>query len=467
MLFPNAFTEIIKINYWRFRESIRIGRQEYAYNEVLFIKGRPGSGKTAGALNYCQLYPSTLYFSFANLDTAFAPRLFSKRYPNVFRECQTWKAFFDQLYDYAIKRHCTIFFDDAAVRSDKDEFIEQLQRVLNQNSKYAFLVVFLLKPWEELPLPAKTEILEPMSPAALRREMGIKDEDTFRLYTLTDGNPYLLDQYDREQSFEDNIRSWLAYDSRYYRLAAKWMVDCFRSPESYNTLQYGMAMGLNRVSELSDLSGFPMNKVDKYLKALAEHHLIVREKESGSRTHYALANNYLKLWYRFLMPSSLINDGSIPENTISAFMEYLDNVLVPETFRRTVLQWLDWTYKHYIQGHIDVHKPYMQDAMGKGVRFDYVFKSDARANRYIVVKLFDHLEERCRKEDWHAIDDAVSSVVPYYESTLILASIHRFSDYCWETTSKRDNVKLVQIQTLNRVGFNNSRERMQLEQARS
>ena len=93
MLFPNTFTEIVKANYWKFRASIRIGMQEYACNEVLFIKGRPGSGKTAGALNYCQLYPSTLYFSFANLDTAFAPLIFSKRYPNVFRECQTWRAF--------------------------------------------------------------------------------------------------------------------------------------------------------------------------------------------------------------------------------------------------------------------------------------------------------------------------------------------------------------------------------------
>ena len=167
------------------------------------------------------------------------------------------------------------------------------------------------------------------------------------------------------------------------------------------------------------------------------------------------------------MPSSLINEGGVPENTISAFMEYLDNVLVPETFRRTVLQWLDWNYKHYIPGRIDVHKPYMQNVIGKGVHFDYVFKSDARANRYIVVKLFNHLEERCQKEDWHAIDDAVSSVVPYYESTLILASIHRFSDYCWQITSKQDNVKLVQVQTLNRAGFNNSRERIQLKQARS
>lgn len=459
MIFPNAFTEIVSENYRRFRKSNRCRQQIYACNEVLFIKGLPGSGKTAGALNYCRLYPSTLYFSFANLDTVLAPRIFSERYPAVFQACRTWEAFFDRLYDYGIKKHCIIFFDDAAMRSDKDEFIEGLQRILRKNTKHDFLVIFLMKPWEDLPLTANIQVLEPMPPAVLRRTMGLKDEDTFRLYTLTDGNPYLLDQYDRERSFEDNVRSWLAYGSRFRSIVPKWMADCFRSPESYNTLMYGMAVGLNRVSEMSDLSGFPMNKVDKYLKALLEHDLILREKESGSRTRYGLSKNYLTLWYRFLMTSGMTSDGNATEETVSAFMDYLDNVLVPETFRRTVLQWLDGNYKHYTNAEIDVHKPYLQNAIENGIKFDYVYKPDERGNQYIVVKLFDHLEDRCGKEDWCAIDDAMSSMVPHYESTLILASIHRFSDYCWQNTAFRKNAKLIQIQTLNRVGFEKDAKR--------
>ena len=459
MIFPNAFTEIVSENYRRFRKSNRCRQQIYACNEVLFIKGLPGSGKTAGALNYCRLYPSTLYFSFANLDTALAPRIFSKRYPAVFQECRTWEAFFDQLYDYGTKEHCTIFFDDAATRSDKDEFIEGLQRILNLNTRHDFFVVFLMKPWEDLPLTANIQALEPMSPAVLRRIMGLKDEDTFHLYTLTDGNPYLLGQYDCERSFEDNVRSWLEYGSRFRSFAPKWMADCFRSPESYNTLMYGMATGMNRVSEMSDLSGFPMNKVDKYLKALLERDLIIREKEPGSRTRYRLSKNYLTLWYGFLLTSGLTCDGNAPEETVSAFMDYLDNVLVPETFRRTVLQWLDWNYKQYTDGEIDVHKPCMQNVIGNGIKFDYVYKPNERENKYIVVKLFDHLEDRCGREDWCAIDDAVPSVVPYYESTLILASIHRFADYCWQNMAFRKHAKLIQIQTLNKVGFEKDAKR--------
>lgn len=439
--------------YWYFRESIKPQRRKYAYNEVLFIKGQDGAGKTAGALHYCQIYPSTLYFSFSNLDAELAPRIFAARYPAFFRDCKTWEDFFDQLYAYGIENRCTIFFDDAAARNDKDGFVAQLQRILDKNKGYSFFIVFLMKPWETLALPAKTETLLPMSPAALRRQMGLRDEDTFRLYTLTDGNPYLLEQYDRALSFEDNVRAWLAYGSRYYRFAMDRMEKCFRSPESYNTLMYGMATGLNRVSELSELSGFPMNKVDKYLKALETYGFIRRETAVGSRTRYFPAGNYLLLWYRFLFASGLSGDGHVPEETVAAFMDYLDNVLVPTTFRKTVLQWLDYNYSHYLHGTIDVQKPYQRDVVGDGVHFDYIYKDDQRESRYIVVKILDHLGDRCKRKDWRAIDDAVSSVATYYHSTLILASIHRFSDSCWQELSIQKNIKLIQIQTLNEVTF--------------
>lgn len=385
----------------------------------------------------------------------------------IFTACANWDVFFDQLLDYGIRTRCTIFFDDAALRNDKDEFLKQLQRVLEQNQEFSFFVVFLLKPWETLPLRAHTKTLLPMSPASLRRTMGLKDEDTFRLFTLTDGNPHLIGQYNCELSFEDNVRAWLRCDSRFYHLAREWMDCCFRSPEGYNTLMHGMATSLNRVSELSELSGFPMNKVDKYLKALAEHGLITCEKEAGSHTRYIPANNYLTLWYRYLFASGLTSEGSFPEQTVAAFMDDLDNVLVPATFRKTVLQWLSWHQGKFVRKHIDIRAPYMKDVWGNGVHFDYIYKTDERTSRYLVVKLFDHLNERCRKNDWQAIDNAVSSVVPYYESTLILASIHRFSDYCWEITSTQHNAKLVQIQTLNRVSFNHSLEREQLKRARS
>ena len=451
MLVPKAFTDTIKREYKEYTDSYRAKRINYHHDEVLYVKGNPGAGKTAGALEYGSLYSNTLYFSFKNLDAALAPRVFASQYPDIFRPCGTWEDFFDQLYDYGTKRHGVVFFDDAGARNDKDEFILQLQRILENNGRYSFFVVLLLRPWESLPLSGKERHIKPISPAELRRVFKLKDEDTFRLYTLTGGNPRLLSAYDMHLSFEDNVRQWLCLDSVYYRMAQEWLASCFRSPESYNTLMYGVATGRSRVSELADLSGFPNNKVDKYLNALEAHGLIVRVKEAGSFARYRPANNYLLLWFRFLFAARATENGSFSECTFSALMDYCDNVLLPATFRQTVLTWLDHKQSSYLSASINVHVPYKQDVVVNGIRFDYVFKTDEDEGRYIIVKLFDRPNERCGKEEWRAIDAAVPSVAPYYYTTLILASVSRFSDYCWEATSMDENVKLVQIQALNQV----------------
>ena len=449
MLYPKALTDTIRQEYTKYSGSYRARKIDYHHDEVLLVKGNPGAGKTAGVLAYCDVYPNTLYFSFRNLDAALAPRVFASQYPDIFQPCETWEDFFDQLYDYGTKRHGVVFFDDAGARNDKDVFILQLQRILEKNMRYSFFLVFLLKPWEGLPLKGREKHIGPISPAELRRTFRLKDEDTFRLYTLTGGNPRLLSAYDANLSFEENVRKWLRLDSNYYRLAQEWLSGCFRSPESYNTLMYGVATGKSRVVELAVLSGFPNNKVDKYLKALEAHGLIVREKETGSYARYQPANNYLLLWFRFLFTAKATGDGSFLERTFAVFMDYFDNELLPATFRRAVLKWLDHHQSKYLRERIDVQKPYKRDVVVDGIRFDYVFRTSEHENRYIVVKLFDRPGERCGKEEWRAIDAAAPSVVPYYLSTLIVASVSRFSDYCWEATSEEKNVKLVQVQTLN------------------
>ena len=104
MLYPKALTDTIRQEYTKYSGSYRARRIDYHHDEVLFVKGNPGAGKTAGALAYCEPYPNTLYFSFRNLNAALAPRVFASQYPDIFQPCETWEDFFDQLYDYGTKR---------------------------------------------------------------------------------------------------------------------------------------------------------------------------------------------------------------------------------------------------------------------------------------------------------------------------------------------------------------------------
>ncbi len=100
------------------------------------------------------------------------------------------------------------------------------------------------------------------------------------------------------------------------------MDTCFRTPESYNTLLYGMAQGHHRISEFSALSGSPKNKCNTYIKTLMEHGLIHREGCKNGHSKYFPANSYLHLWYRVLLSAVPNADGNFGDEACRAFMEY-------------------------------------------------------------------------------------------------------------------------------------------------
>ena len=85
---------------------------------------------------------------------------------------------------------------------------------------------------------------------------------------MTEGIPALVSLFRLDVSFDENIKNLFVANSLYLRYAEENLRREFRSPESYNTLLYGMAIGRNRISQLAEFSGYPKNKCDKYLKAL-------------------------------------------------------------------------------------------------------------------------------------------------------------------------------------------------------
>ena len=55
-----------------------------ADEKAVFVSGQPGSGTTFAALQFCTEHKESLYFSFKNLDTAFALRVFCNAHPEIF-----------------------------------------------------------------------------------------------------------------------------------------------------------------------------------------------------------------------------------------------------------------------------------------------------------------------------------------------------------------------------------------------
>ena len=192
-----------------------------ADEKAVFVSGLPGSGKTFAALQFCAEHKESLYFSFKNLDTAFALRVFCNAHPEIFDGCESWNDFFGRLKNYGNTKHPLVFFDNAGERNDKDNFYEALNNFLESDSKTT--IVLLGRPWEMPPIPCREVSISLFSMPQLADVCSMPDETAAKLYCLTGAIPALLSLYDNEQSFEDNVRAFLRTDSAFYRLAASWM----------------------------------------------------------------------------------------------------------------------------------------------------------------------------------------------------------------------------------------------------
>lgn len=411
----------------------------------MLLTGEYGIGKTNAALLYCIRNPGSLYFSFKNIDSSLAPSIFAKRYSNIFSECYDWKDFFLQLEKYAKNIVPAVFFDDYGDRNDKEEFLNCLNDFLNRN-KYICQIILIINKGERMSHlgEALGVVMQEFNPVIVRKAFDrISEADAFRLSALTDGYYELLKLYNDEISFEENIKQFLNNESPFYRFAVDYLSHFLRSPESYNTLLYAIALGNNRITEMSDFTGFPKNKVDKYIKALQEIRIVRKTKDRNGHSIYVIKNNYFKLWYKYLFAEQTDIDGNFSNIIIADFINELEHKLVPETFSKWCCHWI---YIH--QNRLSDRIPHVYEEKNlnvniNGIVFDY---AETVSGKLILLKTFTN---KPSKEKWLEIEKAALTVTPFYNTEFIIGSMNGFKEYYWNINRKYDNVHLVQVQSLN------------------
>lgn len=107
-------------------------------------------GKTYAALSYCAENKNSLFFSFRHISAELALKTFTERYPDVFKNCTTWAAFFNCLQIYGKRKRPTVFFDDVGERNDKNDFYVALKDFIDESNGCGALVILIGKPWEQV-----------------------------------------------------------------------------------------------------------------------------------------------------------------------------------------------------------------------------------------------------------------------------------------------------------------------------
>lgn len=407
------------------------------HSGILQLCGPEGMGKTTLARHCANTGNGGMYFSFHHLDAALAPKIFMSG-------CSNWESFFAKIR--TAKKRPVIFFDDVDARNDKEKFFKSLCSCLDGK----LFVVFICRKEMTLPCPSRTLKMKAVTvPELCGMQKGFTKVDALRLTALTNGIPSLLSQYQIDKSYEENIRTFFTPGSPFLRYTPDFLHDEFRSPESYNTLLYGMAVGHNRISQLAEFSGYPKNKCDKYLKALAAVGLTEqrqkKDKAGQLRTHYYPQGGYWKVWYRCYFPRQTQYVKPLSDEALQDLIAQIDKSAVIPLFRKLCFQWLR-EHRHTIYWDVELHLENLDqyDVIINGCPFDFVqFSKDWN----IYVKIWDSTEEGFPKEAFRQIETATTALQPFYENIYVLFSVGRVCHYI-EALRELENVRIVELNSL-------------------
>ena len=412
-------------NYWMQKSSLWITQ----------LCGKSGMGKTFLAQSYLEAYGGQ-YFSFRNLDAAFAPQIFRPG-------CKLWTEFFAEIGE--AKNRPVIFFDDVDDKNDKEEFLNALP--LFAGKAY---VVLIVRTQMELPVPSNVIQMTAITvPMLLAENKALEQLDALRIIAITNGIPGLVWLFDFQKSFAENLSPLFAHDSAYFCYAESELRRSFRTPETYNILLYGMAAGHNRISQLSEFSGFPQNKCDKYLKALDKAGLLETEQRKDTaghiRTHYYPKGGYWKTWFRYVFPSQGRYLRAQEGEVLQQLADEIDRTVVAECFKKVCWNWLEKNYHScYWDGLLKFDDPKNRDVVVNRVHFDYV---QTTKDHTIYVKIWDNVREGFPKEAFQKIEAATASVRPFYDNFYFLFSAGRACNYV-EELRHLDTVAVVDLKSL-------------------
>ena len=144
-------------------------------------------------------------------------------------------------------------------------------------------------------------------------------------YGILGGIPAYLNQFalrgsnDSQRVLEQQIKSELLTPQGYLFDEVNFLLRTeLREPRTYASLLHAIAGGATRLNEISQRVSLDATSVNKYLSVLRELGLVKRETpiterapQKSKKGLYKIADNYLKFWFRFVLPNrSLIESGN-------------------------------------------------------------------------------------------------------------------------------------------------------------
>ena len=192
---------------------------------------------------------------------------------------------------------------------------------------------------ELLPLPL---------PAAVRFFPGWSLADQFRAYGALGGMPMYLAQFDPRRSFPENVsQALLRPQSLLYEEPANLLRSELRDPQVYNGILEAVAAGLTRPNEIAGRVGVQVTALSHYLPVLQSLRLLRRTvsitdraPDKRSRGRYFLADNFLRFWYRFVLPNRSLLEMDLGDEVWRNQVSPMFDQFLGATFEQACRDWV-------------------------------------------------------------------------------------------------------------------------------
>lgn len=430
---------------------INTGSRRHFTEPMVQMIGPKGSGKTRLAQEIALSYPNVLYLSFERQTQEEALALFQQMYLPNHAPLSDW----EQAADAYMKVHATGY--KLLIWEDENNAVSRAchSAFLKYHNESSANVVFCIIAEEEIGIWKNVFPVRYRTLAEYCKLFSVYEKkDIVRLFGLTEGIPAVAKELDPNKSYEENLRTLLAYDSAFSTYLPKLLRETFRAPESYYPIIASIARGKHRLSEIAKDVGFPNNKCGTYLNALIEQGFVREEKkEPGTYARYYLANSYYTAWGRYVYGKQNLQIAT-PDLLLQTVKESMDEAVALPALHAACMRYIQEVSKYELTPVYRLQSP-DSDAIKKAVPvnlrngstviLDYYGSEDGDS----LFGIFPHdLDKRYTKEDYERITEAISQLEGLSSARIFLFSVHRFSDWIVHKAAYNDLLYAVTVERL-------------------
>ena len=152
-------------------------------------------------------------------------------------------------------------------------------------------------------------------------------EDRMQLYSITGGVAKYLLLVEEASVAEFIQKKIIEKEGFFYQETIFLLSQEFKNPNVYLSILKAIALGNTKLAEISNFIGIEAKKVTRYLDVLQEIGIVMRQvpvtedPQRFRKSIYSIEDNFLRFWFRFVMPNRSIIELRNTEGLLDKIMD--------------------------------------------------------------------------------------------------------------------------------------------------